>query len=294
MEAQTTRQQVEANSRNQLPLLAYNIFQVPTNRSSFWRATRDTMNDERVQMQNALYRIQESAQSAAEHGLNQGITEDLRGRRIGNVSWSFIITEPLPVWRLTFGMQVPMPTSLTPTDDQVFITDQRGIRSPNAEFLKQHFLQEGRLTDTQALFILDQATQLLSSEPNLVDVESPVTSKSYWFFHLSKTIGLLTFVMCIVWRFSLRRHPWPICEREYLAPVRLISHYVWAASTIWWSCLKWVVILKTTIRICFSATMLIEGVLASKWVLSCNVEWPLLIFLTVSSISLFAEALVSD
>jgi serine/threonine-protein phosphatase 2B catalytic subunit len=76
-------------------------------------------------------------------------------------------------------MQVPMPTSLIPKDDQVFITDQRGIRSPNAEFLKQHFLQEGRLTDTQALYILDQATQLLASEPNLVDVESPVTSKSY-------------------------------------------------------------------------------------------------------------------
>jgi hypothetical protein len=53
------------------------------------------MNDERVQMQNALYRIQESAQSAAEHGLNQGTTEDLRERRIDNVSRS--LTGPLPV-----------------------------------------------------------------------------------------------------------------------------------------------------------------------------------------------------
>jgi hypothetical protein len=48
----------------------------------------DVMDDERVQMQNALYRIQESAQSAAENGLRQGNTENLRERRIANVSRS--------------------------------------------------------------------------------------------------------------------------------------------------------------------------------------------------------------
>lgn len=52
---------------------------------------------------------------------------------------------------------------------------------PNAEFLKRHFLREGRLTETQALYILDQATRILEKEPNLVDVDSPVTSKfSYY------------------------------------------------------------------------------------------------------------------
>jgi serine/threonine-protein phosphatase 2B catalytic subunit len=57
--------------------------------------------------------------------------------------------------------------------------DPLGVRKPNAVFLKQHFLQEGRLTETQALHILEQATLLLTREPNLVDVDSPVTSKSH-------------------------------------------------------------------------------------------------------------------
>ncbi|KAG6820028.1 hypothetical protein H0H93_006366, partial [Arthromyces matolae] len=34
---------------------------------------------------------------------------------------------------------------------------------------------EGRLTEEQALYIVERATELLSSEPNLVDVKSPVT-----------------------------------------------------------------------------------------------------------------------
>ncbi|KIM86602.1 hypothetical protein PILCRDRAFT_774774, partial [Piloderma croceum F 1598] len=66
---------------------------------------------------------------------------------------------------------VPAPAAYIPTDDQVFIIDQQGAKRPNAEFLKQHFHREGRLTETQALYILDQATQVLASEPNLVDVE---------------------------------------------------------------------------------------------------------------------------
>ena len=74
---------------------------------------------------------------------------------------------------------MPPPAARTPTDGQVFIIDQRGVRRPNAVFLKAHFLQEGRLTEPQALHILDQATQLLASEPNLVDVDSPVTSESH-------------------------------------------------------------------------------------------------------------------
>lgn len=78
----------------------------------------------------------------------------------------------------TYEMQVPPPIAHLPTDDQVFISDGRGGRIPNAAFLKEHFLREGRLTENQALLILDQATKLLASEPNLVDVESPVTSKS--------------------------------------------------------------------------------------------------------------------
>jgi hypothetical protein len=48
---------------------------------------------------------------------------------------------------------------------------------PNAKFLEQHFFHEGRLTDVQALCILQKATTLLSRESNLVNVDSPVTSE---------------------------------------------------------------------------------------------------------------------
>lgn len=77
---------------------------------------------------------------------------------------------------MTDRVQVPPPATEIPSDDQVFLADQRGRRMPNASFLKQHFFREGRLTEAQALLILDQATQLLAGEPNLVDVASPVTS----------------------------------------------------------------------------------------------------------------------
>lgn len=100
---------------------------------------------------------------------------------------------------MPLGIQVPPPVAYTPTDDQLFVTDQEGGRKPNAEFLKHHFLHEGRLTELQALYILDQATILLSHEPNLVDVESPVISKSYMFCVTSKfflLIPLSDIVVC--------------------------------------------------------------------------------------------------
>lgn len=49
---------------------------------------------------------------------------------------------------------------------------------PNPPLLRDHFFQEGRLTEIQAMFILERATQMLSREPNLVKVKSPVTSAS--------------------------------------------------------------------------------------------------------------------
>jgi len=48
-------------------------------------------------------------------------------------------------------------------------------RKVNHEYLKNHFHREGRLTETQALYILEQATNVLSREPNMVTVKSPVT-----------------------------------------------------------------------------------------------------------------------
>lgn len=80
---------------------------------------------------------------------------------------------------LGFVVQVPHPAVHTPTNDQFFIGDDQGGLRPNTEFIMQHFIQEGRLTEVQALYILDQATVLFSSEPNLINVKSPVISMSY-------------------------------------------------------------------------------------------------------------------
>lgn len=76
-------------SLNQLlPLWAFYISIWPASSICFssqsTNGVKDAMDNERVQMQNALYRIQESAQSAAEHGL-QANTANLRERRVANV-----------------------------------------------------------------------------------------------------------------------------------------------------------------------------------------------------------------
>ncbi|KAF8436362.1 Metallo-dependent phosphatase-like protein [Boletus edulis BED1] len=69
---------------------------------------------------------------------------------------------------------VPEPVRWTPADDQLFIRgDLHTV--PNVDFIKQHFFNEGRLTEKQALQILSKATAILSREPNLVNVGSPVT-----------------------------------------------------------------------------------------------------------------------
>lgn len=51
---------------------------------------------------------------------------------------------------------------------------------PNVSFLKQHFAREGRLTEEQALTIIQRTTEVLEKEPNLIQVKSPVTSE--WVF----------------------------------------------------------------------------------------------------------------
>jgi len=78
---------------------------------------------------------------------------------------------------LVILQQVPPPAEHQPTNEELFVPNSYADMLPNAKFLKQHFFHEGRLTDVQALCILQKATTLLSREPNLVNVHSPVTSE---------------------------------------------------------------------------------------------------------------------
>lgn len=73
-------------------------------------------------------------------------------------------------------LQVPEPVKFKPTDDEFYTKDDLGTLKPNPMFLKEHFFKEGRLTEAQALRILEEATELLKTEPNMVTVTSPVTS----------------------------------------------------------------------------------------------------------------------
>lgn len=71
---------------------------------------------------------------------------------------------------------VPEPAWKKPTDRELFTPHPTTSELlPNPSFLKQHFFREGRLTEPQALSILEKATDRLAREPNLVDVASPVT-----------------------------------------------------------------------------------------------------------------------
>jgi serine/threonine-protein phosphatase 2B catalytic subunit len=60
-----------------------------------------------------------------------------------------------------------------PTDAQ-FYSDEDPMK-PDIAFLKNHFYREGRLSEEQALYILHTGTAVLHEEPNLLDVDAPIT-----------------------------------------------------------------------------------------------------------------------
>jgi serine/threonine-protein phosphatase 2B catalytic subunit len=78
-------------------------------------------------------------------------------------------------------------------------------------FLKDHFFREGRLTEAQALFILEQTTEVLQKEPNLVEIGSPVTSACPYCVPL---------LLELTGRCSLWGHPWAIRE-EHLSSYQI-------------------------------------------------------------------------
>ncbi|KAL5399141.1 hypothetical protein PMIN06_001218 [Paraphaeosphaeria minitans] len=68
---------------------------------------------------------------------------------------------------------VQAPAFHPPTQDQ-FLSPQDPTK-PNLQFLKQHFYREGRLTEEQALWIIRKGTEVLKSEPNLLEMDAPIT-----------------------------------------------------------------------------------------------------------------------
>jgi serine/threonine-protein phosphatase 2B catalytic subunit len=73
-------------------------------------------------------------------------------------------------------VQVPPPYTHKPSDAQFYMRDPTDNRmKPNPELLKDHLFNEGRLTEDQALFILEAATEVMSREPNMVNLTGPIT-----------------------------------------------------------------------------------------------------------------------
>ncbi|OBR11831.1 Serine/threonine-protein phosphatase [Colletotrichum higginsianum IMI 349063] len=68
---------------------------------------------------------------------------------------------------------VQAPAMFTPSDEQFF--EDETHTKPDINFLKQHFYREGRLTEEQALWILRTCTELLRAEPNLLEMDAPIT-----------------------------------------------------------------------------------------------------------------------
>jgi serine/threonine-protein phosphatase 2B catalytic subunit len=94
--------------------------------------------------------------------------------------------------------QVPSiapPAATKPTDDEFFVYDRLGGAKPDPNFLRSHFLREGRLSEKQAMFILHQATDVLSREPNMLAVHSPVTGELRD-YHQGSVVPTISYPVC--------------------------------------------------------------------------------------------------
>ncbi|CAI7662457.1 unnamed protein product [Penicillium crustosum] len=65
------------------------------------------------------------------------------------------------------------PAMTTPSDELFWSLEDPS--KPNLQFLRQHLYREGRLTEDQALWIINAGSEILRSEPNLLEMDAPLT-----------------------------------------------------------------------------------------------------------------------
>ncbi|GLB39091.1 putative serine threonine-protein phosphatase [Lyophyllum shimeji] len=70
---------------------------------------------------------------------------------------------------------VQAPAMHIPTNEQFFHRHGQDTSKPDVAYLKNHFYREGRLSEEQALWILETATEILRKEPNVLQVDAPIT-----------------------------------------------------------------------------------------------------------------------
>lgn len=83
--------------------------------------------------------------------------------------------------------EVQAPAFYKPSREQFF--DKTDPTKPDIAFLKNHFYREGRLTDEQAIYIIQEAGKILATEPNLLEVDAPITGSSFPSLALSITLA---------------------------------------------------------------------------------------------------------
>lgn len=86
-----------------------------------------------------------------------------------------VTTFPVVVSDANRPPQVQAPAMQIPTPEQFFANDGKDRTKPNIAFLKNHFYREGRLSEEQALWILEKGTDMLRREPNVLNVDAPIT-----------------------------------------------------------------------------------------------------------------------
>lgn len=74
------------------------------------------------------------------------------------------------LWTLS---EVQAPALSYPPDDMFWSPEDP--TKPNLQYLKQHLHREGRLSEEQALWIIHAGTEVLRSEPNLLEMDAPIT-----------------------------------------------------------------------------------------------------------------------
>ena len=74
-------------------------------------------------------------------------------------------------------IQVRAPERAKPEDSE-FLRRVGGNVKPDVVFLRRHFHGEGKLSESQAIWILEKAAGIFQSEQNVLDLEAPITSTS--------------------------------------------------------------------------------------------------------------------
>ena len=70
---------------------------------------------------------------------------------------------------------VPPPNVNIPTDEEFW--SKEDPTKPNIDFLKDHFIHEGRIKEEHALAIIEKATEIFKQEETLLEVDAPITGK---------------------------------------------------------------------------------------------------------------------